>query len=185
MPEPRSRTWNVPVPCEPHPMSPTLVLEPSPFKPHLPTLIQSPGAYTFLHSFLPKTLKAGCFQSLFNIPSDHDSFTKLTLFSLFIFSSPLGGHHMITHVFTHIPSDLMTHSPKKETSLKTDMTSYPEDHCPLQEAQALLSLSGSNIWSPFVFLLKTSKPLLVSLSCCNRISIGDIPSKTMILVNVE
>ena len=146
--EARSQTWNVPVPCEPHLTSPTLVLKPLPFEPHLPTLIWSPGTYTFSHLFLPKTLKAGHFQSLFNILLNRDSFNWTYLYSHYLYVVPLWEDITWSPVSSPYPfrphGNSLTHgnSLNKEMSLKTNKMTHPEGHCPLREAQALLLLLG-------------------------------------------
>ena len=130
----------------------------------------------FQHLFIPKTLKAGRFQSLSIFYLNHILSMTLTLyFILFIFRSPLGGPHVITHDVTHIPSDLMM-SP---TSPKIDMTSYPYIHGPLQEARTSVLAYGILIFEALRnFPFEVLQPLLIFLLCYNRISIGDIVSKT-------
>ena len=69
-------------------------------------------------------------------------FPRHSLYSLSIFRSPLGGPHVITLDVTNITSDPMTRSPNKETSPKTDMTSYPYGHRPLREARTSVLAFG-------------------------------------------
>ena len=102
--------------------------------------------------------------------------TLILYFVIFIFRSPLGGPHVITHDVTNIPSDLMM-SP---TSPKIDMTSYPHIHGPLWEARTPVLAYGILTFEALhIFPFEVLQPLLISLSCYNRISVGDIVSKTM------
>ena len=109
--------------------------------------------------------------------------TLILYFNIFIFRSPLGGPHVITHDVTNIPSDLMM----SLTFLKIDMTSYPHIHGSLQEAQTPVFTYGILIFKALrTFPFEVLQSLLISLLCYNRISIGDIVSKTtMTSVNTE